>query len=427
MSPARLAPWGLAALTALLWLTVYRWGPWAGEDLADMPYFQDVAGRISDGRLPFVHYDLEYPPLGALVLWLADVLPGGYVRGLGLVEMAAAMATVLGVHATGRALGLSARRSLGAAAVVAVSPLLVGNIMRGRFDFVTVAVVAWVLWAAVRGRFRTAWLLLAAAVLVKLMPLVLAPALAVLHARHHGLRGAARGLAGFVLALAVVLAPLAALSPSGTWSFLRYNINRPLQMESLGSSLMMVAHKVGGLELRFVDNYKSRNVEGAVAEHVATACSALLALLVVLVAVRLRRVLRARPVEASGAPFVAACAAMCAGLLALNKVFTPQFIVLLLPACLLVTGRAGRVTAGLAVAALLLTQAYYPRDWVAVSELETGPVLVLLLRNLTVLAIVAAAWPQPGPVRQPEGGYDPARTSTFGQATAAPGPLASGP
>lgn len=415
----RLAPWALAGLTVVLWLTAYRHGPWAGTDTADSPYFQDVADRISDGRLPFVHYDLEYPPLGAVVLWLAGALPGSYAWGLSLVEMAAAVATVLGAHALARALGLSAGRSLGATAIVAVSPLLVGNIMRGRFDFVVVAVVAWVLWAAVRGRFRTAWLLLAAAVLVKLMPVVLVPALAVLHARRHGRAGAVRGVAWFAGSLAVVVVPLAALSPSGTWSFVRYNLNRPLQMESLGSSLMMVAHKVGGLDVRFVDNFKSRNVDGAVAEQVAAACSALLAVAVVVIAVRLWMVIRDRPADAAGGPFVAASAATTGALLAFNKVFTPQFIVLLLPACLLVAGRAGRVTAGLAVGALLLTQAYYPRAWVQVSELDTGPVAVLLVRNLVVLAIVVAAWPRRERVRaKPRSA--PASSAQAGSAASSP-------
>ena len=76
-----------------------------------------------------------------------------------------------------------------AAVLVAVSPLLIGNLVETRFDMALAALLTWTLWAAVTERWRLAWGLLAAATLLKLVPLVLIPVLMPLaqageHAHH---------------------------------------------------------------------------------------------------------------------------------------------------------------------------------------------------------------------------------------------------
>ncbi|MEW6583431.1 MAG: hypothetical protein AB1416_11805, partial [Actinomycetota bacterium] len=96
-----------------------------------------------------------------------------------------------------------------------------------------------------------------------------------------------------------------------------------------------------------------------------------------------------------GRLLVAAWAATSAMVLAGGKVLSPQFLLWLLPAVFLVTGRYGTWTFGIAAGAMLLTLSYFPgRYWtlVALGRPEIG---LLVLRDLALVALVAAAWPRP--------------------------------
>ena len=118
-------------------------------------------------------------------------------------------ATALGVLALARTLGLDQRRQALAAGAVAVSPLLLGNLVETRFDLALAALLTWTLWAAASGRFRLAWGLLAGATLLKLIPLALVPVLLIWQRHREGARAAWAGLAWCALLVAVVIVPFA--------------------------------------------------------------------------------------------------------------------------------------------------------------------------------------------------------------------------
>ena len=89
--------------------------------------------------MPYLDFSLEYPPLAAGLFWLAGVLPGPYEVGFSILMLVCLCATVLGVVALARALGLDQRRQALAAGAVAVSPLLLGNLVETRFDLALAA------------------------------------------------------------------------------------------------------------------------------------------------------------------------------------------------------------------------------------------------------------------------------------------------
>src|SRR5450756_1416242 len=67
-----------------------------------------------------------------------------------------------------------------------------------------------------------------------------------------------------------------------------------------------------------------------------------------------------------------------------NKVLSPQFLVWTFPLVALVTageGRGQRVCGLLTLAAILLTQIEFPAMYWRVVALDTGPVMVVLVRN----------------------------------------------
>ena len=145
--------------------------------------------------------------------------PGPYGVTFSILMLAVPSAPrSLGVIALARAIGLDGRRQTVAGVLVAVSPLLIGNLVETRFDLALAALLVWTLWAAATERWRLAWGLLAAATLLKLVPLALIPVLRDLAApprRAPAARWA--GLAACLAVVAAVMLPFVIMSPSGTW------------------------------------------------------------------------------------------------------------------------------------------------------------------------------------------------------------------
>jgi hypothetical protein len=68
-----------------------------------------------------------------------------------------------------------------------------------------------------------------------------------------------------------------------------------------------------------------------------------------------------------------------------------------------VTGRYGRAAFGIAVGAMLLTLAYFPRMYWDLVALDTWPIALLVMRDAALIALLAACWPRPSIARRPRG------------------------
>jgi len=274
--------------------------------------------------------------------------------------------------------------------------VLLGGLVSTRFDLVLAALIAWILWAVVTDRMTAAWLLLGAAVLVKLVPLAFIPVLVLVHARRHGGRDVLRGgLSGLAL-VAIVIVPLAATAPSGLWDSVAYHLDRPLQLESTGSAYLMGMRLLAGIPLAVDTSFGSQGLQGEAPDLMALLSSILLVVLVLAIALTVQRLLVTQPASADSAIFVAGIAATAVALLVAGKVLSPQFLAWIIPAAVLVGGRYGWGATITSALALLLTQAYFPRaywDLVALQQPEMG---LLVLRDAVLIALLALAWPRPG-------------------------------
>ena len=152
----------MVGLAIVVWAVPLQFVGWYDNGgITDIPTYREAYDHIASGEVPYLDFSLEYPPLAAGLFWLAGVLPGQYEVGFSILMLICLCATALGVLALARTLGLDQRRQALAAGAVAVSPLLLGNLVETRFDLALAALLAWTLWAAASGRFRLAWGLLA--------------------------------------------------------------------------------------------------------------------------------------------------------------------------------------------------------------------------------------------------------------------------
>jgi uncharacterized membrane protein len=390
----RWLPWILGALAVLVWIGPLQFANSLTPQISDIPTYEGAYRQMADGALPYRDFALEYPPLAAALFWVAGILPGSYAVGFSFLMMVALVLTVIPVTLTARHLGMGLARQVAAGGIVALSPLLLGGLLETRFDLVLAALIAWMLWAVVTDRMTTAWVILGVAVLVKLVPLAFIPLLAIVHSRRHGARDTGRGALAGLATVLVVAVPLAIVAPSGLWDSVAYHLDRPLQLESTGAAYLMAMRLLAGIPLAVETSFGSQGLAGEAPEVMALVSTVVLVVLVLAIALTVMRLLTTQPAGAWSAIFVAGIAATSLSLLVAGKVLSPQFLIWILPSVLLIRGRYGWASTWTAVAALLLTQAYFPSRYWELVALQSPEMGILVARDAVLICLLAAAWPR---------------------------------
>lgn len=367
-------------------------GPFAGYEIIDTPLYQRYGDAVLRGEVPYRDFSLEYPP-GALPAFVVPSLAPAvhYRTAFEILMLLCGVAAVVLVVGTLFSAGASPARLCAAAALAGIAPLALGSVVLTRFDLWPAALTIGVLAAFARDRDRLGFGVLAVAVAAKVYPAVLLPLALVYTGRRRGGRETLIGLAVFGLVLGAILLPFAILAPDGLGHSLERQTSRPLQIESLGSALLLMAHQVGSYEPTVVSSFGSQNLVGSAPDALATLQTALQVLAVVCVWVLFaaRRGWRDELLTAS--------AAAVAAFVAFGKVLSPQYLIWLIPLVPLAAGRRGIAAAALFLAALVLTQLWFPSRYWHLVAFEAGPTWLALARDavlIGLLAVLAAAIPQ---------------------------------
>jgi uncharacterized membrane protein len=376
---------GVAAAVLFVgsWTLIHH-GFFHDHELVDTPLYEQYGDAMRAGMVPYRDFQLEYPP-GALPAFLAPEITaapgdfGHYGRaftrwmlrcGIVLAVLCAAVLATLRAPPVRTAISLE---------LVGLSPVLLGVLFLSRFDLWPAVLTAGALLALLNGRDRLGAGVLGAAVSAKLYPAVLVPVGLVWVWRRHG-RGEALRWAGVLVAvLAAIFLPFAALSPGGLGHSFSVQLGRPLQIESLGSAVLLAAHHLFRIAATVHTDHGSQNLHmvGAGAVAAISTVLQLLALAAVWV------------LFANGPPrrerLVTACAAAVAAFVAFGKVFSPQFLIWLLPFAPLVRSRAAQA---LFAFSLLVTQLWFPdRYWLLGGNLHLYETTLVLVRDLAVVAL----------------------------------------
>jgi len=366
-------------------------GPFDDEQIVDIPVYETYGNAVERGELPYRDFRLEYPP-GALPVFIVPALVSD--RGdrdafrLAFEVLMAVCGVAVVLLAAKLLSGLEATRErlVGALVVIALFPLLLGSVVLTRFDLWPTALTMAALAALVWQRHRLGFGLLGVAVAAKLYPAVLVP-LAVSYVwRRRGRREALVCLGVLAAIVFVVFLPFLVLAPEGVEYSIRRQLSRPLQIESLGSAFFLAGHQAFGLELELSSGHGSQNLAGT-----GPAVAAILLSLVqiaALVWIWLRR-------PATQDELVRWSAAALVAFVALGKVLSPQFLIWLAPLVPLVAGRRGLWAAVLLVAAMVLTQLWFPtRYWELALEFDALPSWLVLARDLVLVVtlVTLVAW-----------------------------------
>jgi hypothetical protein len=387
------------------------------EDGSDVTIYEAYGAKMLEGATPYRDFRTEYPPAALLTFVLPSIVirevgPSGeaawappnavarrYYHLFGTLMLLLLAAIVILSAVTLQTMRRSAREVLFSLTVLATSPLLLGRLVPERFDVWPAALTAAALAAAVQGWYRLGGVMLGLGAAAKIYPALLLPVLVIVVARHRGVREAMLVATAALLAAGAAILPAVAASPGGTWDSLSVQFQSGLQIESLASSvLVMAGHAAEALTALGLPppselapspaghGLNRVDLAGSGVRATQTVMNVLLVATLCLLCARL-----ARSSGDSREDLLRYSAATVATALLLGTVLSPQYLIWLVPLVPLVGGRRGAVASVCFVAAAILTRVWYPDGYSDYQDdLEAGPAAILLARNLTLLVLTLA-------------------------------------
>lgn len=333
---------------------------------------------VNHGRIPYHDFYDEYPP-GSVPVFAAPaaIWDAHYVLVFKLLMTACGVGCVLCAVWIVQRLRLTSWRL----APLVLAPILMGPVFLNRYDLLPALLTSLALISLLRARGVATGALLGAGTAIKIYSVVTLP---LAWRRLEGLVWRGRSLnagpiVAFVVTAGILFLPFFAIAPGGVGFSFKTQVERHLQIETLGSSLLLAGSKLGIHHVDWIAGKPgSIDLGGAVPDVVATLSSLLALVLVALVAVRYWRG------ADTDARLVTAWAAAVAAWTIFGKVLSPQYMTWLAALVPFAAGRRGLYAAAVFLGALMLTQVEYfggdhglrDQDWV---------VWALLARNLLLV------------------------------------------
>jgi uncharacterized membrane protein len=289
---------------------------------------------LGDGALPYLDATVEYPVLTGVLMALAAAGSRLYdtaARAVGLLPdvppvqsytvLTCLLLSVCALLLVRAVLGLAGRRPWDAA-MIGLSPLLLVHAFTN-WDLLAVALATFGMLAWARSRPVLAGMLLGLGIAAKFYPLLLLGVLFVLCLRAGRLHAWATTVTAAAVTWAVVNVPVAALAPDNWAWFFVFSRQRPANPESIWNiALHLTDHRI---------------LDGALpAGQTPSVLNAVVTVSLLALAAGVAWLALAAPVR----PRVAQLAfLLVAGFLLLNKVWSPQFSLWLLPLAVLARPR----------------------------------------------------------------------------------------
>jgi hypothetical protein len=365
--------------TAAAWRESFQRGETADPDATPL---------VTPGRplLPYRDFAVEYPP--GFFLWAtppAWLAPDadGYRVVYGL-EMAMCLTLALRLCERLQRRFQSTPRPRSVPAWAAGAALFLGVVVMNRSDATVALVVTVAVWAALRQRPGLSGLALGVAVVTKVVPAVLLPLLALAWWRAGRGRGLGLGLVGAAVGVLVPVLPFVGRTGGGAMDALAYHAARPLQVETSAAAGLGLLHALVGTSLQTVNSYGSLNLQGTgvfLATQLSSAAVVLGLLAVYGWAFRAER-------QGARLPAVVLAGTLAALVVCfvLGKVFSPQYLVWLLPLGTLASCLAGPWRCAALLLACLLAQLIFPIAYDALVGLSPWAFALVGLRNAVLLA-----------------------------------------
>lgn len=357
---------------------------WYGvHDISDIPVYQAYADQIAQGLAPYLDFDVEYPPLAVPLFRVpgAGIPIELFMRRFSIEMGAVTMLAGALVALAACAVWPRGRRAYVAGALYALGVALTGAIIVNRYDVAVALVVAAFVLCLVRRWHTAAAIVLGVGFALKITPAALLPLVLLLAGNP---RRWLWPLAGFAGAAVAGFLPYLVTAPAGVWHVFRYHLERPLQIESVLGTPMLIGKALDRWWVEVGHSHGSHQLVASGADLAADLSGvftfgALVLVYVVLLGGRAR--LRAAPEQ-----LPLAVLALLLALMTFGKVLSPQYFIWVLPVLALVAVRDPLI--GLLGGLVLgLTHAEFPALYWNLVDLQGLVLTLVAARNLLLLAL----------------------------------------
>ena len=346
---------------------------------SDVYLYSTVASDIRAGKLPYKDTELAYPPYSILIFLLPAVFGDeNYATCFTILAVIADLA----IKCLLLSIGLreaNGMRSLLPLTFYCLALPFIRYFFLQRYDVFPALISLAALWFFCSQKYALSGLMISLGVGLKLYPILFAPPLFILACRQRHART-------FLLGLIGGISPLILLSLwLPWWNFLALHGERGLQAESLYGSVIWLAHHFGLTHAEWVGGRGCLEVHGSLANLVLPWSRASL-ILVVGSSILIVHRFTVRSPELRLPQLARLLLVPLLAFVAFNQVFSPQFMVWLLP--LAATGSLCRkfwMTAIIPLATML-TPIFYPSPeyFYGLNFFETQ---VLVARNFMVIGL----------------------------------------
>ncbi len=358
----------------------------------DLAIYFRYSTNLLKGQLPYLDFNLEYPPLALAAFVLPRIFTLGrsyylYIVLFMLENVVLCTANALLLIRLMRDLNYSQTRKVLALIFYGLFALIISPVLLWRYDLFPTLFTTLALLAVTANYAALAGIAIGLGIAAKLYPVVLLPVFTAYYFANKSYRALLNLWVGTVSAVALIFIPFFIASQGKLFSFLTYHKDRGLQIESLPAGLISLAHNWGLIEISTINSYGSRNI---ISPFDDTVLKILPWLLILTYTVMLINSLCRFWEDRSQSNLVKFNSLVAYSLLALllfiitNKVFSPQYLVWLIPfAALLKPRQAGLMLAICITTSIFMLSPKFP-------YLDYGKILWLNLRN--VLALGLSLW-----------------------------------
>jgi hypothetical protein len=381
---------GLAAL--LLAVTVIAaMTPAGGRWNGDIQLYHHYAGAFLEGFVSKTDFLSWYPPLVLVPITLPRLLTSSlpaftFLFALEMSLAAGAMVVIIG-RVAGRAHSEKSARS--AVAWLVGLTLLTAAVLPWRYDIIPTLAVGAAVLSVVGGAPLAAGAFIGLGTALKVWPAAILPAVLAWYWLGGARRSTGWTVLGFGLAAGIGFGLYIAFPPVSPWDLLRFQGGRPLQLESLPASVIGLLAATGMAPrptVAFEDfsyNFIGPAAQAGIQVLTIAGPIILLATFAATAWSFKRSAFRKLSLTTLAVGLTAAILALIIG----NRVFSPQYVIWLLPV-LPVMPRGFRVASA---AMFALTAAIFPFLYDQLIRMELLPSALLVVRNALGAGIWVAA------------------------------------
>lgn len=354
----------------------------------DLNIYYKSSVYLLEGKLPYRDFNLEYPPLALLPFILPRIVALGLAKNyyiyafLFLLENILFSTINMLLLLRVRTVHSSQNQSIKVLVLYTLSTFVISPILLWRYDLFPTVLTVLALVAVLSHRPTLAGIFLGLGVAAKLYPLMLLPVFTLYFFTNKYYRAILNIWLGTVGAVFLSFLPFLITTKDKLFSFFLYHQQRGLQIESLPAGIISLLHKWGFIELKTVAGYGSRDIVSPV-DHIVLAVLPLV-LIILYISMLVSCWYRFRE-ERHKDKLIKVESLVAYTLLALlifivtNKVFSPQYIVWIIPFAALLKPRQAIFMLAICITTCIMV------SFGSFRQLDYVKILWLNLRNILIL------------------------------------------